>query len=358
MVVDNTRKAAKGLTETFTVLSDLAGTLRLQRRLKEMKPEIEAKMPKSGGVLVIAYIDETRIGEGTMRSLRSVRIEGAYASESEAKADLARPKLTAPTGPPAQRITEPNPFITTTPRYFWFRSPVSIPSLAKPKDLTDAESKTKQLLSTATQLYQSETARLDAEWEAIDAENNKLNDLRVKHGGKTSTPDEVAERGQQELARWQAYERHAIEAERAAANNTRQSAAAEHAAAAAMANERCPAGVTYEECEVHHDWKAAYRNRLAAHQSRAAQLDSQANQRAAAADARQARVDESKKNRQRAIHARMAEAEANKAAIESLRQQEEAFRQRLAEFDAEEEAVRQLEQTAKQIELQLSKRSG
>src|SRR5690349_17674879 len=50
-VVDANRRIAKGAVETLTLLSDVAGAIQLRRRLDELKPQIEAMMPKVGGVL-------------------------------------------------------------------------------------------------------------------------------------------------------------------------------------------------------------------------------------------------------------------------------------------------------------------
>lgn len=204
--------------------NDIRGTYQLQKRLGELNPQIQAKMPGSGGVLVAAYIDETRPGEGTVRTLRSVQIVGAYTSEKEAYAELALPKLKAavPTLPFAG---EPSAFVRTTPRYIWYPSPFRTPQLAKPEDLTAAHEKVSRLLGVARQTHEAENVRLEVEWEAIQKENSRLNKTRrlskpVRLDATTTYAD-----GKKEIEAWEADERRAIAADRAAATAENQAAA-------------------------------------------------------------------------------------------------------------------------------------
>src|SRR5262245_20354449 len=215
--VDRLRRIGKDLMGAIDLVNDLHGAVQLQNKLDELRPHIQAAMPASGGVLVAAYVDEARVGVGSVRTLRSVQIVGAYPSEKEARDDLARPKV-GKAGPALPVVTEPNPGVRTTPRYFWFAAPVKTPPLAKPEELAAARERVGRRLEGVRKPADAESARLDIEWEAIQKENARLNKTR-----RTTKPDspaaaEVYEAGKKENAAWETAERQAIAAERAAAD--------------------------------------------------------------------------------------------------------------------------------------------
>jgi hypothetical protein len=347
--VDRLRRQAKGVLEAFELASDIGGAVQLRSRLEQLRPQIEAKMPATGGVLVAAYIDETRIGEGKVRTLRSVRIVGAYPSEKEAREDLGRSHVTAANGPALPATEAPSPRVQTTPRFFWFAAPVRMPPLAKPEELAPAREKVSRLLEAARQTCEAESARLDIEWAAIQKENSRLNKARRLNRPETPAGTKVQEAGKKEIDAWEAGERQGIAAERQAAQAARQAAGRERAALAEMTKERCPAGYPYEQCEVHHAWKANYLARRQAHQAAAAQWDAQAQQRAASAAAREARLPQARDARLRDLDVRVRAAEKGRDAAESLRKEQSAFRERLSRFNEEDEALRQLRATVQEI---------
>ncbi len=356
--VDALRRSGKGLLEFATAFSDMAGAWQLQKRIEELKPAIEAKMPANGGVLVVAYIDEFRVGEGVMRTLRSVVIEGGYSSEEEARKDFARSKVTvARTAKDAAAFT-PSPFVSTSPRFFWFAAAaVSVPSLKFPSSAEHEESRKKlqRLLASLKQINSEEQAKAEIAWKAIQAENKRLNDKRVANNTEPREPDEVAARGELDLQNWEKAERASFASERAAIEALREASRLALASVAAMSKEVCPQGLPYEQCKVHEAWKNDYLQRRAAHLKHSSDSEGQALRRSEFLEKQESQIELRKAARKAELDAKVSEAKNSKESLDSQKQTEAEFASTLAEFDELDKTIQSTTELIQQIEAMLSK---
>ena len=353
--VERLRRQGKDLMGAIDLVNDLHGAVQLRNRLEELLPQIQAKMPANGGVLVAAYVDDVLVGEGSVRTLRSVQIVGSYTSEKEALEDLARPGVKAATGPVLPFQGEPNPRVRTTPRHFWIAAPISMPPLAKPEELAIARERLSRLLEAARQTCEAEGARLDIEWKAIQEENSRLNKNRRLTKPKAPASAKVSEAGEKEIDAWEASQRQAITTDLQAAATAQQAADRERTALAALANELCQEGNTYDQCSIHPEWKASQLRKRQSHEARAAQWDAQAQRRLAAADSRRARLSDGRDARMRDLEIRVRAAERDKEAADALTKDQDTFRDRLSRFNEMEEAVRKLRATVVEIQKVLTR---
>jgi hypothetical protein len=332
------------------LVNDLRVRAQIQKRLDELKPQIQAAMPQSGGVLIAAYVDDTRFEDiGSVRELRSVKIIGPYASEKDANADLKIPKLQ-----PGTQATSPSgragDLVKTKPQYFWMAAPVTIPSLAKPDELGKAEKSLAALVTSVRNTIEAETTRLDIEWSAIEKENARLNKARRFSAPKTDAAKKMQDDGKREFDAWEATQRAGIKAERDAAAVAHTTAEQERSSLAAMANERCPAGKTYDECQVHYDWKNDYLKRKTAHQALIGQEVSQEARLAAAAVRLETRFPAMRDARLRDLDMRVKAAEKGQEAADELAKAQSEFTERLNRFNKEDDAVHKIRQLLKDVE--------
>ena len=126
---------------------------------------------------------------------------------------------------------------------------------------------------------------------------------------------------------------------------------------------RCPAGLTYEECErqqnatrdIHLRERQEFRGRLGQLEAELARHQRQAAGYRQSAEAREARLAAGRDARARDLEVRVKAAEQGKEAADALAKEQATFRDRLSRFNEEDEAVRRLRATIKDMEQVLAR---
>ena len=248
-------EAAKALADLVVAglskLEDLSIDLKYRQWLKQNEAEIARVMPQEGGVLIRVQIaEEANTGDDMPQHhfFHGAFIVATGKNQTDAERNYLRDNQRLVSGPPAgYQIRSENRWIpSTTP------PPVN-PALAAER------LRVERLVSQLEGEVQTERARLDLDWEIIQRLNQEVNNLRIDIGPEAPQggpdPQEQAgaafDREKKRIDDWKEAEQRAINREQVAISQ--ESAVIQslrQALATYIANWRCPANLTLEECEL------------------------------------------------------------------------------------------------------------
>jgi hypothetical protein len=366
---------AKLIAKVFDVATYAIIRYQIDRWLKEHEAEIQTRMPKPGGVLVVAHCVQEKCKGLSMpvsRFLLSIEIAETAQTREQALAKHAEPKLSAvdPAAPPRREpMFNPDLFEPFEVMEWISSGALSIP-FPDPTPASEAVRRAGQLLEQIDAKVQDDEKRLDQEWKEIEKLNRAANETTDRAAptrerrviGRSEQEDAAEEafatethrRLREQIQAWKDAELRAIERQRAVIDaDTRAVRAKEQELAAYTANWRCPANLTIEQCElpqnqdaarnVHLAKRQAFRAERARREREIQQFKSVLDSRANALAARSAAVPRGVEMRQRRAQSAVAKAWSDAKALRESDQQRASLRDRLRRFDEDSERLERLQ---------------